>query len=60
MKKYTIIYSETFNIGSRTNSITKMKHIESYPEKLKEAVEIETSWDNVWFIFDGHSEPTED
>ena len=61
MKKYTVIYADTFQMGSHRNSITKMKHIECIPEKLKEEVENnDIDFSNVWFILDGHCEKTKD
>jgi hypothetical protein len=60
MKKYTVIYSEYFQTGSNQNSITKMKHIECVKENLNKTVEEEVGWSNVWFILDGHCEPTSD
>ena len=38
MKKYTIIYSETFTRGSHSHSLTRMKPIECNPKDLKETV----------------------
>jgi len=56
MKKYTIVYSESFNVGSHTNSITHFKHIECLPEELYEVIKTTIGLGNVWFVFDGHCE----
>lgn len=60
MKKYTIIYGEFFTTGSHSSSITQYKYIECEPSLLRITVETEVGWGNVWFIFDGHSEITND
>lgn len=57
MKKYTIIYSESFQIGSHRHSIVKLQYIECKPKELVEIVEekgIEFGWVN--YILDGHCE----
>lgn len=51
MKKYTIIYSEFWNVGSHTNSITKFDYVET--DNLMELLKREKYDCSVWFIFDG-------
>lgn len=60
MKKYTVIYGKFHKIGSHTASTTHYEHIECEPKQLKEGVEKLVGWTNVWFIFDGHCEITND
>lgn len=61
MKKYTIIYSDSFQMGSHRNSITKMAYIECEKEKLAETIEVEVAdIGSVWFILEGHCTQSED
>lgn len=60
MKKYTVIYSDFFQVGSHTSSITKMLHVECEPENLKDTVAKEVDWSSVWFVLDGQCEQTKD
>lgn len=51
-KRYTVIYSEYFQTGSHTNSITRFAHIESC--NLSETINTDNRFgNNVWFIFEG-------
>lgn len=60
-KKYTVIYSEFFQIGSHRNSIVKIEYIECEPEKLMETIESkDIDMGSVNFILDGHCVQSED
>lgn len=60
MKKYTIIYGEFFQTGNQRNSITRMKHIECFPQDIKSTVEESIDFGDVWFILEGHCIETQD
>jgi hypothetical protein len=60
MKNYTVIYSETFQVGSHQNQIIKFKHITCDKDNIVEEVEKFTSFGNVHYIFDEHNIQTED
>lgn len=61
MKKYTIIYSKFFRMGSHTNSIVDLIYIECDSEKLVETIESKgIDMTQVNFILNGHCTQTED
>lgn len=55
-KKYTIIYGEWFNTGSKRNSITKFDRVET--DSLSKLLDQDKYSGNVWFVFDGWCEQT--
>lgn len=54
MKKYTVVFADTFQVGSHRSSLTKFEHIET--EDLNATVEEKFGWSSVWFVFEGHCE----
>lgn len=58
MKKYTVVYAIFY--GNYGATMTKFLHIECEPQFIKSEVERHVNFGNVWFIFDGHCEQTED
>ena len=56
MEKYTVIYNQSFQMGSHRNSITQCKYIECEPKDLKETINDQIGFESVWFIFKGHCE----
>lgn len=55
--KYTLIYAESFQVGSHRSAFTKMAYIEAdTEEEMKEIVEEEYGWGSVFFLFKGHCE----
>jgi hypothetical protein len=58
-KKYTVVYSVRVGNCAYNSTITRFKHIET--DSLKEVLEKDDDFGcNVWWVFDGHLEPTKD
>jgi hypothetical protein len=59
-KKYTVVYSGP-RLDRYNTRVTSYKHIET--DDLATAVKLGEDigdWASVWFIFDGHCQPTKD
>ena len=57
-KKYTIVYSEMFAVGSHRNYLTKYAKVET--DNLGETLKEDIYNCDVWFVFDGWVEETKD
>lgn len=54
MNKYTVIYSTYQTTGTHTSCVTCYRYIEG--NDILDALEkADIEWEDVWFVFDGHS-----
>jgi hypothetical protein len=58
MKQYTIVYGDWFMVGSNRNSITKYDKVET--DNLKDLLDDDKYFGNLWFVFDGWCNETND